>query len=95
MLGHDLQKLDSDMEMWEWDRIADQLGISQAMAREVMYLNDEGVSEMGWVRVEGPPNEWGREPEVYTQLPGAAERRWQYMRDWVAKHLQQPGSPAI
>lgn len=93
--GHDLQKLDSDMAMWEWGRIAEQLGISQAMAREVMYLNDKGVSEMGWVPVAGPTDQWGREPEVYTELAGAAERRWQYMRGWVAQQLKQPGSPAI
>ena len=89
--GHDLQKLDYDMEMWEWDRIADQLGISQAMAREVMYINDEHTDERGWVRLDGPPDPWGGEPEAYLPLPNVEERRWRYMRDWVAKQLIEPG----
>lgn len=93
--GQDLEQLDAYMQGWDWDCLAESLGISEALAREVMYLNDEGVSEMDWVRLDGPPDLWGRTPEVYTQIPDAAERRWRYMRDWVAKQLKEPGSPGV
>lgn len=104
--GHDLQELDSDMEMWEWDRIAAQLGISQAMAREVMWQNDEHTAEFEWIdRPEGPPTpeEWAEfERSHRYHLPDSirrpvldhGERRWKFMRNWVAKQIQAPAIQA-
>lgn len=102
--GHDLQELDADMESWEWDRIADQLGISQAMAREVMYLNDEMTDYFEWIdRPEGPPTpkEWEDflrsrsyrlSDSIRVPILDHEERRWRYMRDWVAKHIREPAA---
>lgn len=93
--GVDLERLDYDMQDWAWDRVAATLGISESMAREVMYINDEHTSVRGWVRLDGPPDRWNTEPEAYLPLPDVEGRRWQYMRDWVANQIRDtaPSNP--
>lgn len=97
--GLSLDDLNSSMEGWEWDRIADDLGIAEAMAREIMELNDEHTDEFEWVpRPEGPPTpeEWHAFERSYSYrlsddirrpILDAPARRWRFMRDWVAKQV--------
>lgn len=74
--------------------VADLFGCAEALAAEIMYLNDELVDEWDWVEVEscGPvrPNypDWGqRTRRLRRPKKDAAGQRWQYMRDWVAKQI--------
>lgn len=104
--GQGLEQLDAYMKGLDWDRLAESLDISEAMAREVMYLNDEMTDEFEWVdRPQGPPTrqEWDDflrsrsyrlSDSIRVPILDHEERRWRYMRDWAAKHLKEPVSPA-
>ncbi len=100
--GLDLQALDADMQDWEWDSIAKQLGVSPALVREVMWENDEVFGDDRWIEFEvcGPMRQhwpdWGKHKRTaLVPDPTAGARRWRYMRDWVAKHLAaSPAEPA-
>ncbi len=88
--GIDLEPIDPE----DRDAVARVFGISEALAAEIMYENDEQIDKWEWVRVDicGPvrPNypDWGRQyKDVRVPVRNAAERRWGYMRDWVARHL--------
>lgn len=88
--GMDMSTIDPD----DWDAVAAAFGIAPAMVREIVYLNDESVCEHEWVDVEicGPMRphypEYGRHVQfVCVERLDVAGRRWQYMRDWVAKNI--------
>lgn len=78
------------------ESVARAFGISEALAAEIMYLNDEGVvSNTRWIEVEicGPvrPNfpEWGKHSKtVSIANENAAKQRWSYMRSWVESNLK-------
>jgi hypothetical protein len=90
--GVDLARLDPD----DSDQVAAAFGIAPALAREIVYMNDEyGDDDYQWVKVEicGPIRpyhpEYGshwRERNVATS--DGAERRWNRMRKWVAENLK-------
>ncbi|MEY8688467.1 MAG: hypothetical protein AB9M53_01125 [Leptothrix sp. (in: b-proteobacteria)] len=106
--GIDVSHLNPDREdeylegPTEPEHVAAVFGISPALAREVMYRNDEIVDEHKWVRVEicGPmrgynaPRKLGREwPEFHMRsvratIPDAPARRWRSVRAWVAKQIK-------
>lgn len=88
--GVDLDSIDPD----DPQAVAAAFGISEALAAEIMYENDEAVDDYRWVEVEicGPVRphypEWGRHYiHVREPVENVAERRWRYMRDWVAQNL--------
>lgn len=81
--------------------IAKSLGIAEAMAAEVMYLNDDDYDDWRWVEVEvcGPVRphypEWGRHTQsVRVDNPHAAARRWRRMRAWVQEQIKPTGESA-
>lgn len=95
--GIDLAKLDPD----DPDQVAEVFGIATCMAQEIVYQNDEAVDEDKLVKVEicgpmrgrqySPYRGWlDEEHERWVRMPlaGIPEKRWQYMRDWVAKNLK-------
>lgn len=84
--GIDLDKLDPE----DPEAVAEAFGIAPALVREIVYLNDEYIDEYEWVEVEGPPNRfYGRyKPSARVHVKDAGERRWKYMRDWVASHIE-------
>lgn len=69
--GMDLKPL----EYSERDGIARAFGISEALAAEIMFENDEG-SNYG--------------PAWYRGVAATPEDRWAVMRAWVAKHIIEP-----
>lgn len=88
--GIDLAPIDPD----DRQAVAKAFGISEALAAEIMYENDEAVDDYRWIKVEifGPirPHypEYGRHyKDVRESVKDVAERRWRYMRKWVARHL--------
>jgi len=74
--------------------VADMFGCAEALAAEIMYLNDEWVSESKCVEVEifGPVRpyypEYGRHRRLMS-VPNenVCEERWWHMRDWVAQNI--------
>ena len=85
--GMDLAPIDPD----DREAVAKAFGVAEALAAEVMYLNDEGViDEQRAVNFEvcGPMRQW----ESHTQLrwvtnPNAGRIRWEQMRAWAVANL--------
>lgn len=89
--GIDMAALDPE----DYTEVAKAFGISEAMAREIVYENDEIVDEWDFVEVEicGPMRirwpDWGRHKRsVRVPAKGAAQRRWWHMRNWVQQHIK-------
>jgi hypothetical protein len=77
------------------EEAANAFGIAPALVAEIMYLNDEIVNERKRVEVElcGPVRpyypEFGQLTHSFQQDdPSAPFKRWQVMRDWVAKNIK-------
>lgn len=91
--GLDMKPLDPD----DWDAVAKAFNIAPAMVREIVYENDEQVSDGGYVDVPlvGPVRPYYPEygSHVVTRrvdLPAdeVARQRWAHMRAWVASKLK-------
>lgn len=84
-----------DEDYCEIEEVAKRFGIANAMAAEIMYLNDESISDWKFVDVVicGPMRrnypDWGQHTKS-VRMPNtqAGGKRWRYMRDWVAKQLK-------
>lgn len=93
--GLDLSKVDPE----DWDAVAELFGIAPAMAREIVYENDEGLYPYEYVDVvicgPMPPHHFWpyghktHERQVRMPIDHAvmAARRWQHMRAWVEKQI--------
>lgn len=57
-----------------WDDLSHTLNIAGALAREIMFINDESYSWRDY-RVQGPAND-------------PSKRRWQAVRNWVESQIQ-------
>ncbi len=74
------------IDTYDVESLGPKFNISEALAREIMWINDESVTSHEWVRTGDPyPNEWKR-----VDVVNGAERRWIIVRDWVAAHLAPP-----
>ena len=88
----DLESIDP----YEHEAVAGAFGIAEALAREVMYMNDEWVRKTKCVTVEicGPmrlgwPDYGKHTRQVVVDDERAAEKRWNHVRDWVASQIQE------
>lgn len=72
--GIDMTKFDPEDELVGHD-IGPALGIAHQLAREIMWENDEFYT---WDPTRGRIRDDPTEPE----------RRWKYMRDWVARQIR-------
>lgn len=95
--GLDLGAMDID----DYDAIAASLGVNAKVAQEIMWENDESISEWKYVDVEicGPMRNrycddygcWHHNEKhrrsVRVQKLDAGHRRWCYMRAWVESNL--------
>lgn len=90
--GVDLKSVDPE----DPEAVAELFNLSPAMVREIVYENDEQVSEDShWEELQGPPDPrfpWQR--SVGRRVPDlqAAEKRWAYMRQWVEGHIKKDGA---
>lgn len=66
------------------DSIHGYFGIANAMAREIIWINDEVSGEH--VEAHGPPYRWRGPPSVY--IPPTPERRFAEVRAWVVAHIK-------
>lgn len=90
--GIDLGKLDPE----DWDSVAKAFDIAPALVREIVFENDEASPDFEFSEIEicGPmrvvyPNFEKHRRTVRVPVEGVAELRWQHMRDWVARQLNQ------
>lgn len=90
--GLDMAPIDPD----DREAVARAFGTAEALAAEIMYLNDECASDE-WLRREieicGPMRphypDWGRHARsVRVHNPQAAEQRWAFMRKWALENLR-------
>lgn len=77
--GIELSKLDIDWDAWDWAPLAQAFGISEALAREIMYHNDE--YSISW---------WQKKERDKDHGPA----RWKYMRKWIDEQLAVAPSQA-
>jgi len=77
------------------DAIADRLDIAAPLAKEIMFFNDEWIDKHEFIDIEicGPMRphfpDWDRHKRtVRVAAKNMSERRWQYMREWVAKQIK-------
>ena len=78
------------IDTYDVESLGPKFNIAEALAREIMWVNDEHVSEHRWVEVEvfGPLQTWGRRMQGMN-IPNehAGVQRWQTVRDWVVAHI--------
>lgn len=91
--GLALDKIDT----YDHASLSNLFDIAGPLAQEIMYLNDEAVTDSKWIEFElfGPIQPWEqRRNSVRVPDPVAAAKRWQYMRDWIAGSIVAEAVPA-
>lgn len=90
--GLDMSPIDPE----DREAVAQAFGIAEALAAEVMFLNDEGVYEWRYINVEivGPMRPWEQHAK-HVRVPeeNVAHKRWRYMRDWVSEQIRSEPKP--
>jgi hypothetical protein len=93
--GIDMAKLDPDDEY----QIAEAFGIAPCMAQEIVFENDERLTDYEWVGVTiyGPVRpywpEFGKHTmQVKVQRQDVDADRWKHMRAWVQEQLGTPAA---
>ncbi|WP_323142770.1 hypothetical protein [Massilia phyllosphaerae] len=84
--GLDLASIDT----YDVEALGPKFNIAEQLAREIMWVNDEHVSDHRWEWVEicGPMRRWeSHEQQVQVPKEQAGAQRWQAVRDWVAMHI--------
>lgn len=91
--GIDLASIDPE----DYDAVAAAFGVAPALVREIVFENDETIVDHKWAEFEvcGPMRpsypDWGRHDRSrVVDDETAPERRWQYMRAWVASQIKAP-----
>lgn len=78
------------IDTYDVESLGPKFNIAEQLAREIMWVNDDHVSEYDWVQVEicGPirPCE-RRQTSVRVSDEHAGFKRWFAVREWVEKHI--------
>lgn len=81
------------IDTYDVESLGPKFNIAEQLAREIMWVNDEHVSDEKWVYAEvfGPLQPWKDRLEGF-RVPNenAGFERWRTVRDWVAKHVAAP-----
>lgn len=75
----------TEIDPTDHDSIDSHFGIANAMAREIIWINDEVSGD--WVETEGPPDRHRRVPRSYYVKP-TPEKRFEQVRAWVVAHIK-------
>lgn len=81
--GLDLSSIDTE----DWEQLSREFGIAEAMAREIMWENDDTYDNWMYVEIPGPLRPAERRHEARVLDPNSGQKRWQRMRKWVADHI--------
>jgi hypothetical protein len=77
--GLNLRSIDT----YDWEALGKNFNIAEALAREIMYINDDAVGYHEFIRTGDPyPNEWKR-----AEVKDIPARRWDIVRKWVDKNI--------
>jgi hypothetical protein len=78
------------IDTYDVESLGSKFNIAEALAREIMWVNDDHVSETRWVEVEvfGPLRP--RDRRIFgMNVPNecAGSQRWQTVREWVEANI--------
>jgi len=85
----------ASIDTYDVESLAPKFNIAEQLAREIMLVNDEHVSETRWVEYEvyGPIPPWERRHKgVSVPNENAGVERWREVRDWVEKQIAKDGA---
>jgi hypothetical protein len=86
----------ANIDTYDVESLGPKFNIAEQLAREIMWVNDEHVSEHRWIEVEicGPMRRWDVGHRQTIQVPNecAGEQRWRTVRDWVEKQIAKDAS---
>lgn len=69
----------ASIDTYDYDALSKNFNISEPLAREIMYINDELVHIDNWECLHG---EWVRTKEEKPE-----EKRWEIVRKWVDENI--------
>lgn len=78
------------IDTYDVESLGPKFNIAEALAREIMWVNDDHVSETRWVEVEvfGPLRPWDRRiSSMNVPNEHAGSQRWQTVREWVEANI--------
>lgn len=84
------------IDTYDVESLGPKFNIAEQLAREIMWVNDDHVSEHKWVPVEifGPLRRWdSRNTSIRVPNEQAGFERWKTVREWVAKHIAGAETP--
>jgi hypothetical protein len=87
----------ASIDTYDVETLGPKFNIAEALAREIMWVNDDHVNDWRWEEVEvcGPVQTWqNRFPSFQVPDESAGLKRWQEVRNWAARHLTTPLSGA-
>lgn len=80
----------ASIDTYDVESLGPKFNIAEQLAREIMWVNDDFVSNWRYVDVEicGPLRPWdGRYATIRVANERAGEQRWREVRAWVEKHI--------
>jgi hypothetical protein len=78
------------IDTYDVESLGPKFNIAEALAREIMWVNDEHVSNTRWIEVEifGPLRPWDRRISgMNVPNERAGSQRWQTVREWVEANI--------
>lgn len=83
----------ADVDPYDRSTVSGLFNVAEALAAEIMFENDESFDGFEFVEAEicGPlRSQWeSHRRQVLVEKTNVPERRWRYMRAWVARHLKE------
>jgi hypothetical protein len=86
----------ASIDTYDVESLGPKFNIAEQLAREIMWVNDDHVSEHKYVPVEifGPLRPWdSRNTSIRVPNEHAGVERWREVREWAAKNIAAPVSP--
>lgn len=81
------------IDTYDAEALGAKFNIATQLAREIMWVNDDYVSDTRWVEVEicGPLQRWqDRFASARVVNENAGAERWNEVRSWAALHIASP-----
>jgi len=93
VVGHSRGMHLATIDTYDVESLGSKFNIAEQLAREIMWVNDDHVSDTRWEEFEifGPLRPWdSRMSGASVPNESAGFERWQTVRDWVASHIAIP-----